>query len=63
MAEAKHDGGAAGMAWWNALDDADRRFWMLASTSASPADAWAYFKHCGAAGVASAAAAPIRSAS
>lgn len=53
----------AGLAWWNALDDAGRRFWMLASTGNSPADAWNYFKRCGAPGVASVAASPIGSAS
>lgn len=43
--------GAAGLAWWNAMTDHDREFWMLASLGASPADAWKYFKRCGAAGM------------
>lgn len=34
----------AGMDWWNALSEADRRFWLSAAISAVPADAWAYFK-------------------
>lgn len=55
--------GAAGMLWWNTLGDDDRLFWMLASMGTSATDAWAYFKRCGAAGIASTAAAPIRSAS
>lgn len=33
-----------GIEWWNALDEADRRFWLAAACSAVPADAWAYFK-------------------
>lgn len=33
-----------GMAWWNALDQEDRRFWMAAACSSVPAEAWAYFK-------------------
>lgn len=38
--------GASGMAWWNDLSDADRRFWMLASMGTSPSDAWEYRKRC-----------------
>ncbi|MCY1553912.1 hypothetical protein D9M68_904440 [compost metagenome] len=33
-----------GVTWWNALSEADRRFWLLASCSAVPADAWGYFQ-------------------
>lgn len=47
---------AAGMAWWNAIDENDRRFWMLASMGQSAADAWSYFKRCNAAGITSSAA-------
>jgi len=42
----------AGIAWWNGLDAADRRFWLAAAVSpvatrtACPADAWAYFQRC-----------------
>lgn len=54
---------AAGMLWWNTLSEDDRLFWMLASMGTCAADAWAYFKRCDAAGVASVAAVPIRSAS
>lgn len=53
----------AGMDWWNGLNDNDRRYWMLASMGRTPAEAWAYFKRCDAAGIASVAAAPIRSVS
>lgn len=35
---------AAGIAWWNALAEADRAFWLRAAMSAVPADAWAYYK-------------------
>lgn len=41
------------MEWWNALDDADRNFWMLASMGTTPAHAWAYFKRCDARGIVS----------
>lgn len=34
----------AGMAWWNSLKEADRRFWLACAMSAVPADAWAYYK-------------------
>ena len=29
-----------GMAWWNALDEKTRRYWMDMANSASPADAY-----------------------
>ena len=35
---------AAGIAWWNALAEADRAFWLRAAMSVVPADAWAYYK-------------------
>lgn len=44
--------GETGMAWWNGLTDEDRSYWMKVSLGTSPAEAWAYFKRCGAAGVA-----------
>jgi len=34
----------AGIDWWNALTEQDRRFWMQAAASAVPADAWAEFQ-------------------
>lgn len=34
----------AGMAWWNGLTEADRRYWCFAATTAVPAEAWQYFK-------------------
>jgi hypothetical protein len=34
----------AGVAWWNALTEADRRFWLAAAITAIPAHAWEYFK-------------------
>lgn len=34
----------AGMAWWNALTESERRMWLRAANTATPADAWAYFK-------------------
>ena len=37
-----------GMAWWNALSEAKRAFWLAAAQSAVPAEAWACFKRCGA---------------
>lgn len=30
----------AGMAWWNGLSEADRRYWCLAAMTAVPAEAW-----------------------
>jgi hypothetical protein len=39
-----HDDGLLGMARWNALTEADRRFWLACAMSAVPADARAYFK-------------------
>lgn len=34
----------AGMAWWNALSEKDRRYWCFAAMTAVPAEAWQYFK-------------------
>lgn len=34
----------AGMAWWNGLSEADRRYWCLAAMTAVPAQAWKYFR-------------------
>jgi hypothetical protein len=36
--------GQAGMAWWNSLSEADRRYWCLAGMTAVPAEAWKYFQ-------------------
>ena len=33
-----------GMAWWNGLSEADRRYWCLAAMTAVPAQAWKYFR-------------------
>lgn len=33
-----------GMAWWNDLSESDRLYWLGLSGSASPADAWEWFK-------------------
>lgn len=33
-----------GMAWWNGLPEADRRYWCLAAMTAVPAQAWKYFR-------------------
>ena len=38
------DDEAKGIAWWNALSEEDRAFWLRAAISAVPADAWAYYK-------------------
>lgn len=36
-----------GMAWWNGLDDYERRRWMkLAGDTGRAADAWAEWKRC-----------------
>ena len=34
----------AGMDWWDALSEDDRRFWFSAAITATPALAWAYYK-------------------
>lgn len=34
----------AGIDWWNALNEADRRWWLWVSQTAVPAVAWAWFK-------------------
>lgn len=34
----------AGIAWFNSLAPAERRYWLEAADSAVPADAWAAFK-------------------
>lgn len=36
----------AGIEWWNALTEEDRRFWLAAALTAVPAEAWQYFKRC-----------------
>jgi hypothetical protein len=36
--------GHLGMTWWNALTESDRLFWCRAALTATPADAWRYFK-------------------
>lgn len=41
--ESTHDD-VAGMAWWNGLSEADRRYWCLAAMTAVPAQAWQYFR-------------------
>jgi|GEM_PF-1978269 hypothetical protein len=33
-----------GMAWWNLMTEADRRYWCFAAMTATPAEAWRYFK-------------------
>jgi len=33
-----------GMAWWNAMSDADRAYWLRIAGSATPADAWAQYQ-------------------
>lgn len=38
------EGDDAGMAWWNGLSEADRRYWCLAAMTAVPAEAWKYFR-------------------
>lgn len=35
---------ADGIAWWNSLTDRGRGLWLEAAGTATPADAWAYFK-------------------
>jgi len=35
---------AAGMAWWNGLDEEGRRFWLYLTSSGVVADAWAVHK-------------------
>ena len=35
-----------GIDWWNALSEADRRFWLLGAITSTPAEAWDYFKRC-----------------
>lgn len=34
----------AGIAWWNGLKEADRRYWCLAAMTVVPAQAWKYFR-------------------
>lgn len=34
----------AGIAWWNALTEEDRLFWCRAAITATPAEAWRYYK-------------------
>jgi hypothetical protein len=33
-----------GIAWWNAMNEEDRRFWLRAALTAVPAEAWAYYQ-------------------
>lgn len=45
------DDEAAGIAWWNALPDAERALWLARAATAVPAQAWAAHKaahdgHC-----------------
>lgn len=35
---------AAGIAWWNALTEAERAKWLAETGTAVPADAWAAYK-------------------
>lgn len=37
----------AGIAWWNALTDERRRYWLTQARTAIVAEAWEYFKRCG----------------
>lgn len=41
VGDSKGDPDVAGMAWWNNLPEADRRYWCLAAV---PAQAWNYFQ-------------------
>ena len=41
---------ASGIDWWNVLTEDDRRFWLAAALTATPAEAWKYFKRCGCGG-------------
>lgn len=34
----------AGLTWWKALREEDRKFWFSAGLAATPADAWTYYK-------------------
>lgn len=34
----------AGIAWWNCLSRAERRYWLERADSAVPADAWEVYK-------------------
>jgi hypothetical protein len=34
-----------GMKWWNALTEAQRGEWLRRANSATPADAWAAYRH------------------
>jgi hypothetical protein len=36
--------GRLGMAWWNSMTEADRRYWCFAAMTATPVEAWRYFK-------------------
>lgn len=40
-----HPDDRSGMAWWNGLTEADRRYWCFAAMTATPAEAWRYFKN------------------
>jgi hypothetical protein len=41
---AEADEARTGMAWWNALSEDDRRYWCFAGMTATPAEAWRYYK-------------------
>lgn len=43
--ERERDDAAAGMIWWNALDDKQRKYWMrIAGDTGRAIDAWRAFK-------------------
>lgn len=44
VGDSRGDPDVAGMAWWNNLPEADRRYWCLAAITAVPAEAWKYFR-------------------
>jgi hypothetical protein len=33
-----------GIAWYNAMNEEDRRFWLCAALTAVPAEAWTYYQ-------------------
>lgn len=42
--QAQVDDDLAGIAWWNALSEAERAKWLAVANSARPKDAWEAFK-------------------